>query len=311
MDGHHPIPVGRVPAWLRRQTMGPAAVSVLNPHPLDPEITPFQVLDGILHGGPAEPREWTLDLKEVKKRLIDVLNPCPFENLIVSLLQLEYPEEIRVHTGAPGDGGIDGFGSDREGNTVGLLQAKLFSANPPAFNAKDGNGAVRRYVAVLLPQHPNWPDDGAEHLDLDVDRRHGSETSGTPAARPDDAGRRSAGRCGPRRTVTGLRRLWQRRKRCPRTEGTARISGQGFRRTPAPSRALPRSAEAVPRQPRTAFSRLRRSRSSGRPAPRRPCPTPEPRGASPGPPRAGPPRGSRSPPACRTRSNRSRRPASG
>ncbi len=167
VDGHHPIPLRRVPAWLRRQTMGRAAVGVLNPHPLDPEITPFHVLDGILHGGPAEPREWTLDPEEVKKRLIDVLNPCSFENLIVSLLQLAYPEEIRVHTGGPGDGGIDGFGSVRDRNSVGLLQAKLSSANPPAFNAKDGNGDVRRYVAVLLPQHPNWPDDGAEHLDLE------------------------------------------------------------------------------------------------------------------------------------------------
>lgn len=119
----------------------------------------------ILEGGPAEPWEWTLDLEEVKKRLIDVLNPSSFENLTVSLLQLEYPKEIREHTGGPGDGGTDGFGSDREGNTVGLLQAKLSSAKPPAFNA--GGGDVLRYVAVLLPERPDWPGDGAEHLDLE------------------------------------------------------------------------------------------------------------------------------------------------
>ncbi len=96
-----------------------------------------------------------------------------FENLIVSLLDLEYPDEIWHQTGGPGDGGIDGLGSDENGNVVGLMQAKCYYPSPLNLgNLNLGNLAhqqpLRRYAAILLPENPTLPTDGrTELLDLE------------------------------------------------------------------------------------------------------------------------------------------------
>ena len=96
-----------------------------------------------------------------------MLNPYSLENLVVSLLQLKHPDELWRHTGGLGDGGIDGVETNREGGTVGLLQVKFSADWAPEFRSSPGTGHIRRYVAVLLPESPPWPDDGAVHLTLD------------------------------------------------------------------------------------------------------------------------------------------------
>ena len=167
VDEYFRIDLSSLPGWLRRTTMGLSAVKTLPPHPLGGAVTAYAVLDRILNGEAMVPMEWTLELAEIKRRLVDVLNPYSFENLVVSLLQLEYPDEIWRHSGGPGDDGIDGIGSDRAGATIGLLQVKFSADWAPEFGTTSGNEHVRRYVAVLLPESPSWPDDGAVHLDLD------------------------------------------------------------------------------------------------------------------------------------------------
>ena len=42
---------------------------------------------------------------EVERRLVESVGPGTFEHLCVSLLQLEFPEEVWVHVGGSGDGG--------------------------------------------------------------------------------------------------------------------------------------------------------------------------------------------------------------
>jgi len=167
LDAYRRIDLWSLPGWLRRTTMGREAVRVLPPHPLDQTVTAYAVLDRILKGEATRPPEWTLELEEIRRRLVDVLNPYSFENLVVSLLQLEYPGEIWRHTGGPGDDGVDGVGSNREGETVGLLQVKFSADRAPEFPSVSGNEHVRRYVAVLLPPSPRYPVDGAAHLNLD------------------------------------------------------------------------------------------------------------------------------------------------
>ena len=69
-------------------------------------------------------RTWTLDLTTIEKRLLNDLTPSTLEHLIVSLLQLEHPDEVWTQVGGSGDGGVDGAGSGQDGHVTGLLQSK-------------------------------------------------------------------------------------------------------------------------------------------------------------------------------------------
>ena len=101
--------------------MGREAIKVLRDHPLDPRVTTYQFLDRLLkacadttraacaekhckarhHRAIAPPMQWTLELEEIKKRLVDFLNPSSLENLVVSSLQLKHPEVVWQHTSTP------------------------------------------------------------------------------------------------------------------------------------------------------------------------------------------------------------------
>lgn len=184
VDGYRQVPLARIPGWLRRSTLGRSTYGELRPHPLDSGVTAYNVLDDVLdqfdHGKPAPRRGWTLCIREIKMRLVDDLTPTSFEHLVVSLLQLEHLAQSWQHTGGPGDGGIDGFGSDQQRNTVGLLQAKFFAKQAPNFvtsrlrslpqahqGPESATPRIRRYIAVLLPEHPKRPKDGSCFLDLE------------------------------------------------------------------------------------------------------------------------------------------------
>jgi len=166
VDGYRPIPLSRLPGWLRRSLLGRSTYNELGPrHPLDESVTACGVLDQIIDGTPPTPLDWTLDPEMIKRRLINRLStPSAFENLAIALLQLEYPRETWDHTGGPGDGGIDGIGSNEEGEVVGLLQAKSYADSAPQLPELSG---ARRYAAVLLPPNPKEPRNGTKLLNLD------------------------------------------------------------------------------------------------------------------------------------------------
>ena len=138
--------------------LGRSTYGWLYDHPLNEDTTAYGVLHRILSDSANPKLEWTLDTEQIGRRLIDALNPSSFEHLIVSLLQLEHPGEIWNHTGGPGDGGIDGLGSNVKDEVVGLMQAKLRADQAPDLGNLGQRGKeVRRYAAVLIPKEPAPP----------------------------------------------------------------------------------------------------------------------------------------------------------
>ena len=167
VDEYRRIDLSRIPGWIRRSLLGRSTYNRLRSHPLERGLTAHDVLDGILAGADTPPMAWSLDPQVVKRRLVDTLsNPCAFENLVVALLQLEHPHEIWNHSGGPGDGGIDGFGSNDAGEVVAVMQAKYYAAKAPKLRDLEAERPLRRYTAVLLPENPAVPTDGSCLLNL-------------------------------------------------------------------------------------------------------------------------------------------------
>lgn len=168
VDEFRPVALSRIPGWLRHSMFGRSMVGRFRNYPLNGHVTAHQALSEILDGPAKAKIEWTLDPDTMKRRLVDNLTANAFENLIVSLLQLVFPDEIWHHTGGPGDGGIDGIGSNENGDLVGLMQAKL--EIPHALGIGEANKlgeGVRCYSAVLLPDDPTPPPEGTQLLDLE------------------------------------------------------------------------------------------------------------------------------------------------
>lgn len=168
--GYKRFDLSLVPGWMRHSMFGQSTFGRFKDcHPLDANTTAWGVFDQILKGEYQVSTSWTCDLKEIKRRLVDTMTANAFENLIVSLLQLKYPDEIWHQTGGPGDGGIDGLGSDENGNVVGLMQAKLYDDGTQPLNLGNLGHKVslRRYAAILVQKKRNPPNDGTEFLDLE------------------------------------------------------------------------------------------------------------------------------------------------
>ncbi len=165
VEKYKQVDLSKLPAWLRRSLFGRTTFGVFKNHPLDKTITAFDYLDNIYKGTPKFPVKKTTEISEVKNRLIENLTANSFEHLIVALLQLEHPNEIWHQTGGPGDGGIDGLGSDDQGNVIGIMQAKFYADHAPTLPLQKDK-TVRRYAAVLLPESPNCDEKGIQLLDL-------------------------------------------------------------------------------------------------------------------------------------------------
>ena len=176
VDEYKRVDLTLIPGWLRRSMFGRSTYGEFWHHPIDKNTTAYDVLDRILKGDKVRIC-WTLEPDEIKRRLVDTLTPNSFEHLVVSLLQLEHPNEIWHQTGGPGDGGIDGIGSNDEGEVIGLMQAKLYAWSAPGLS-KLGHSdrQIRRYAAVLVPAEPDQPTDGTTLLNLawivEAVRRH-------------------------------------------------------------------------------------------------------------------------------------------
>ena len=179
VDEYKCFPLLLLPVWMHRSIVGRGGQGTFGQfkdHPLDGNTTAWSVLDQILKGQYKFSNKfrtsWTLDIAEIKRRLVDTMTANAFENLIVSLLQLEHPDEIWHQTGGPRDGGIDGLGIDANGVVVGLMQAKLYYSSPLNLGKLNlGNLAhqqsLRRYAAILVQERRNPPTNGTELLDLE------------------------------------------------------------------------------------------------------------------------------------------------
>ena len=176
VDEYKRVDLPRIPGWLRRSMFGRSAYGEFQDHPIDQNTRAYDELYRIIKGDIVRTC-WTLESDEIKRRLVATLTPNTFEHLVVSLLQLEHPNEIWHQTGGPGDGGIDGLGSNDEGEVVGLMQAKLYAWSAPGLgDLGHSDRRIVRYAAVLIPEEPNPPSDGTTLLDLawitDAVRRH-------------------------------------------------------------------------------------------------------------------------------------------
>jgi hypothetical protein len=161
VDEFRPIPVPRIPAWIRRSLFGRSTYGVIQSDAIVGD--PYDVISGILQNEGFEVRAWTLDLATIEKRLLSDLTPSTLEHLVVSLLQLEHPGEVWTQVGGSGDGGVDGVGASQDGHVTGLLQSKwqYWGEDPfPADPAwRTGSQPFRKYLAALrypdvaVPQH--------------------------------------------------------------------------------------------------------------------------------------------------------------
>ena len=150
VDCFRPLPISYVPAWIRRSLFGRSTYGVVKPlsdHGLDP----YARLHALMKHPEHVVRDWASDTAEIKRRLLDVVGPSAFEHLCVALLQLEYPEEVWMHVGGSGDGGIDGIGVEAGGRVVGLLQCKWAYWGGNVFADRQSGGAnTRQILAALL-----------------------------------------------------------------------------------------------------------------------------------------------------------------
>jgi hypothetical protein len=167
VDWFKPIPVPRIPAWIRRSLFGRSTYGVIHPDSFVGE--PHEVLSRILDSDGFEVRDWTLDLAVIEKRLLDALTPSTLEHLVVSLLQLEHVSEVWTQVGGSGDGGVDGVGASQEGHVTGLLQCKWQYWGDDPFPDDHvwsvGSKPLRKYFASL-----RYPDGMAPSNVIFLDR---------------------------------------------------------------------------------------------------------------------------------------------
>lgn len=151
VDEFKAIPVPRIPAWIRRSLFGRSTYGVIRQDDISGD--PVQVFEQLLGNDRFQPREWTLNVGEIKKRALEDLTPAAFEHLAVSLLQLEFPEESWLQVGGSGDGGVDGIGYGRDGQVSSVLQCKWQYWGEDAFLEEtvwQGSAPERkRFLAVL------------------------------------------------------------------------------------------------------------------------------------------------------------------
>ncbi len=131
---------------------------------------PHAVIEALMLGRRTH-RDWTIEPREVLRRLQNDLTPTDFEYLVVSLLQLENPSEAWRAIGGSGDGGVDGAAIDDSGKPTAVLQCKLrYNGGSLPLVAKglirDGIDTIRCYVAALF--HPEEHSLGSRVIFLDA-----------------------------------------------------------------------------------------------------------------------------------------------
>lgn len=151
VDTFKPIPVPRVPAWIRRSLFGRSTYGIIHRDTVCGD--PREALLKVIETDGFERQSWTLNLETIERRMLTDLTPSTFEHLVVSLLQLEHPDEVWSQVGGSGDGGIDGVGAGPHGDVTGLLQCKWQYWGGQVFPADNawafGANSFRKVLAAL------------------------------------------------------------------------------------------------------------------------------------------------------------------
>lgn len=168
VDKFRKIQAARVPVWIRRSLFGRSTYGIVRDQfGLNPYQAFLKTLD---ENFSYKPRSWTKCPAEVQQRLLTDFTPSAFEHLVVALLQLEHPNEIWTHVGGSGDGGVDGMGSDSNGQVIGLLQCKWIYSGEKLELAdvwRDAEKKPRRFLASIHHRDDEKAPDGFEFLTKD------------------------------------------------------------------------------------------------------------------------------------------------
>ena len=165
VDKFRAIPIPRIPVWIRRSLFGRSTYGIVRPYG---GLDPYEAMNLVLSSDSFIPRTWTRDPEEVERRLITDVTPGAFEHLVVSLLQLEYPNEFWTHVGGSGDGGLDGLGANASGEVVGLLQCKwAYWGEKLNLNAQWASGSIqpREILASACHDDAQRAPDGYQFID--------------------------------------------------------------------------------------------------------------------------------------------------
>ena len=166
VDRFRAIPFSAFPAWIRRSLLGRSTYGQVKPI-LEHGLDPYSVLDRLLDKPEQAERGWTQDIIEAGRRIIDAVGPNTLEHLCVALLQLEHPEQVWMHVGGSGDGGVDGVGADANGSTVGILQCKWAYQGGDVFAERStAHSITRQILAALLHPEGVQVQDGVEFWPL-------------------------------------------------------------------------------------------------------------------------------------------------
>jgi hypothetical protein len=153
IDSFRAVPLPLIPAWIRRSLLGRSTYGFVHPLP-EVHLHPYPALDRLIESPERTNWSWTTDIAEVERRLINGVGPNAFENLCVALLQLDYPNQVWLHAGGSGDGGIDGIGTGVNGTIEGLLQCKwAYSGDEVPIAAPGIQASVQQILAALI--HPD------------------------------------------------------------------------------------------------------------------------------------------------------------
>jgi len=163
-DGFRAIRFPLMPKWLfllKRDAIGTI------PDRPDGQKKAIDVLERLYEGRYEYDFSPTEEIARIEARLMEWVGDRQFEQLVIEILQSQFPDQRWWHTGGPGDGGADGIATDASGSIVATLQCKWFYSGPIAelarrLQPKDSSmPSVRTYVATLYdtgqlaPHDPN------------------------------------------------------------------------------------------------------------------------------------------------------------
>jgi hypothetical protein len=119
------VPPSMFPSWIRHSLFGRSTLGRINDenNPLQSNDSVYDIISKLYNG-----EGIVIKSHSVKDKLLNYLSPETFEHFICNLLLLEYKNEnqVWIHIGGSGDGGIDCMGFDKKsGETVGVAQCKL------------------------------------------------------------------------------------------------------------------------------------------------------------------------------------------
>lgn len=121
VEDFRPVSPFKFPAWVRHSLFGRSTMGRIND--LDKNNQVYDIISKLY-----DKKEINLINKSVKDKLLYLLSPDTFEHFMCNLLLLEYKKnnQVWIHIGGSGDGGIDCIGFDKKsGEVIGIAQCKL------------------------------------------------------------------------------------------------------------------------------------------------------------------------------------------